>query len=44
MAEPTRRKIKWATRNRRGKSRVWKSKWVVVKEGETKGGEKKPRG
>ena len=31
MAEQVRRKVKWATGKRRGKTRVWKSKWVVVK-------------
>ncbi|HRQ73687.1 MAG TPA: hypothetical protein PLU35_11725 [Phycisphaerales bacterium] len=36
MAETIRRKIKWSTGKRRGKTRVWKSKWVVVKGGEKK--------
>ena len=30
MAEAVRKKIKWATKSRKCKSRKWKSKWVVV--------------
>lgn len=40
MSEPVRRKVKWPTGRRRGKTRVWKSKWVVV----VKSGERKPKG
>ncbi len=36
MAEQIRRKVKWATGRRRGKTRVWKSKWIVVRPAEAK--------
>jgi hypothetical protein len=35
MAE-VRRKVRWATGKRKGKSRVWKTKWVIVKTREKK--------
>ncbi len=27
-----RRKVKWATRKRKGASRKWKTKWVIVRQ------------
>lgn len=38
MAEMVRKKIKWATKKRKGSSRKWKSKYVLVKK---EGGSKK---
>jgi hypothetical protein len=35
MAE-NRKKIKWATRKRKGGMRVWKSKWVTLNKPEGK--------
>jgi hypothetical protein len=34
--EMVRKKIKWATRKRKGSSRKWKSKYVLVKKEITK--------
>lgn len=47
MPQMTRRKVKWATKRRKGGSRVWKSKWILVAQRSgvgakpAKGGEKK---
>lgn len=30
MAEFVRKRIRWATKKRKSKTRVWKSKWVLV--------------
>lgn len=30
MAEMTRKKIRWATKKRKGSSRKWKSRWIMV--------------
>lgn len=36
MAEEKRKKIRWMTKKRKGKSRKWKSKWVIVHHGDKK--------
>lgn len=41
MAEEKRKKIRWMTKKRKGKSRKWKSKWVIVHHGDKKPAEKK---
>lgn len=30
MPQMIRRKIKWATKRRKGGTRVWKTKWILV--------------
>jgi hypothetical protein len=32
MADVVRKKVRWASKRRKGKSRVWKTRWVVVKQ------------
>jgi hypothetical protein len=32
MAEPVRKKVRWPSKRRKGKSRVWKSRWVTIKQ------------
>jgi hypothetical protein len=31
--QTTRRKVKWPSKRRKGKSRVWKTKWITVRKG-----------
>ena len=38
MADVVRKKVRWASKRRKGKSRVWKTRWVVVKRRTGKGG------
>lgn len=30
MAEMIRKKVRWATKRRKGNSRVWKTRWIKV--------------
>lgn len=30
MAEMVRKKIRWQTKRRKGKTRVWKTRWILV--------------
>lgn len=38
MAEVKRKKIRWATKKRKSKSRKRKTKWVIVHHGDKKSG------
>ena len=36
MAEVKRKKVRWMTKKRKGKSRKWKSAWVILHHGDGK--------
>lgn len=42
MAEIVRKKIKWATKKRNGRSRKWKTRYIIVVKGGAKPAEAKP--
>jgi hypothetical protein len=44
MAEMVRKLIKWPTKRRKGGSRVWKSKWVMVPKGPAEPAKKEAKG
>jgi hypothetical protein len=48
VPETTRKKIRWATKRRKGKSRQWKTRWITVtrrgKPTKSAGGDKADKG